>query len=265
MSSDPDFLLRALVDLSSRAGALVRAKREEGFEVRYKGPNDPVTSADLAANELIRSELARRFPDIPVVAEESDPESYADYVRAPRAFFVDPIDGTREFIAGSVEFVVMIGLAEAGRAELGVVAAPVLGTTWFGRRGASAHRLHEGRTTPIVTSAVTTLSEATLLVSQPPIDPALGWLRPGKVQSVGSAGLKGARIAEGSADLYASFGVAGKLWDACDIDALLHAAGGTLTDTKGRALNYQRTRLDNDDGLLATNGPLLAPVIEQLS
>jgi 3'(2'),5'-bisphosphate nucleotidase len=265
--ADDDVIVRALLDLSARAAELVLKARDRGFEVSYKAPLDPVTTADVAANELICSELAKQFPGVPLVAEESAPESYAAYTESATAFFIDPIDGTREFVGGSSEFVVMIGFATGGRADVGVVCAPLLGQTWFGKHGVGAWSLTGGHAVRIETSRVTNLPEATLLVSPPAslTDPVAASLGPGKVQSVGSAGLKGARIAEGSADVYVSLGVAGKLWDACAIDALLRAAGGTLTDTKGRALDYRHARLENDHGLLATNGPLLDPVIARLA
>jgi 3'(2'), 5'-bisphosphate nucleotidase len=268
MSADEDALVRTLVDLSQRAADLVRRAHDRGFEVSYKGPGDPVTSADREANTFICAELAKLFPDVPRVAEESPEHEYEEYTRAPQAFFVDPIDGTREFVAGSPEFVVMIGYAKAGQAEIGVVSAPLLHKTWFGKRNHGAYLLQQDHATAITTSSVTSLHQATLLVSPPSgdrVDPIVTSLRAGKVQSVGSAGLKGARVAEGAADVYASLGIAGKLWDACAIDALLNAAGGTLTDTSGKALDYRNAELRNDHGLLATNGPLLAQVIARLA
>jgi 3'(2'), 5'-bisphosphate nucleotidase len=268
MTGGEEALVRALLDVARMASELVLEACAIGFEVFYKGPDDPVTSADHAANELICRELAKRFPDIPIVAEESDPGGYAGFEKAPRVFFVDPIDGTREFLAGSDEFAIMIGLAEGGRALAGVVLAPKKDTTWYGSVGTGAFRETSGRSRRIQPSTVENLSDATLLVSHPAddgrIDLATSMVAVGKVQSVGSAGLKGAMVADGSADVYLSPGRAGKRWDACAIDALLVASGGTLTDTNGEVLDYQTSILDNDDGLLATNGRLLRKALAQL-
>lgn len=262
-----DPLVRELLDVASRAAEVVRRVYTQGFEVQYKGPEDPVTSADRAANELICGELARRFPGVPIVAEESDPDSYAAFQKSEQAFFVDPIDGTREFVARKPEFVVMIGWAQHGKAKVGVVTSPTSGVSWFGRVGQGAFRNEAGETRSITTSDVNVLSRATLLASHR-LDDALVPLPNlpiGKVQSVGSAGLKGSLVAEGTADIYLSPGRAGKLWDACAIDALLSAAGGSLTDSYGHALDYRRQTLDNETGLLATNGPLHDAVLSALA
>lgn len=268
MTPELDPLLRALLDIGHAAAELIRQQRPDGFEVFYKGPNDPVTSIDRAANELICRELEARFFGTPIVAEESEPERYRDFVDAEAAFFVDPIDGTREFINGSNEFVVMLGWAQRGVPKFGVVVAPTQRTSWFAEVGRGAFREEGGVVVPIRASAVATLDAATLLAPQPNevgrVDSAILTLPVGKVQSVGSAGLKGAWVAEGRADAYLSPGRAGKRWDACAIDALLAASGGTLTDTNGQRLDYRRPNLDNEAGLLATNGVLHPLVLEQL-
>jgi 3'(2'), 5'-bisphosphate nucleotidase len=264
MTIDP--VLRILIDVANAAAELIRRDSARGFEVFYKGPNDPVTTVDHAANEQICAALSSRFPDLPIVAEESDPATYTGFVDAPRSLFVDPIDGTREFIGGSDEYVVMIGLAELGVAKLGVVVAPRKGVSWFADVGSGAFREEAGVVTPIRVSSVATLRDATLLAPHPNdegrLETALSALSVGKVQSVGSAGLKGAWVAEGRGDVYLSPGRSGKRWDACAIDALLQAAGGTLTDTTGARLDYRRPNLDNEAGLLATNGSLLPQVLE---
>lgn len=268
MTPEIDPVLRVLIDVGTTAAELIRRELENGFDVFHKGPNDPVTNIDRAANELICAALGRRFPGIPIVAEESEPETYRGFVEAPVSFFVDPLDGTREFISGSDEFVVMLGMAEHGEAKLGVVIAPLKRVSWFAAVGSGAFREEAGIVVPISVSEVQTLEAATLLAPQPNedgrLDPSIRVLPVGKVQSVGSAGLKGAWVAEGRADAYLSPGRSGKRWDACAIDALLAASGGTLTDTNGHRLDYRRPNIDNEAGLLATNGLLHPLVIDAL-
>jgi 3'(2'), 5'-bisphosphate nucleotidase len=237
--------------------------------VQYKGPADPVTLADRAANDLICEHLAKLFPGEPIVAEESPPEDYAGFHEADRVFFVDPIDGTLEFIAGNAEYVVMIGVAEIGRAVLGVVHAPVLARSWFGAQDAGAF-LAEARAEPkpIVTSSTRALSSAVLVSSRAtessPTRRILRGLGPQRVQSLGSAGLKGASVASGDADVYLAPGMAGSRWDACAIDALVCASGGRFSDAQGAAIDYRASNLDNRDGLLATNGWLHEAVLRRL-
>ena len=83
-------LLQILTDIAVRAGSLVMQSYRSSFEITFKGPNDPVTSADRAANEFICRELANNFPAWPIVAEESDPQTFAAYRRAENVFFVQP-------------------------------------------------------------------------------------------------------------------------------------------------------------------------------
>src|SRR6185437_13395885 len=98
-----------------------------------------VTRADREANELICSALAASFPGDAIVAEESVPADKAEVARLTgkeRVWYVDPLDGTREFTDRIGEFAVMIGLAVKGRAALGVVLTPVDGVVLAGRVGA---------------------------------------------------------------------------------------------------------------------------------
>ena len=99
-----------------------------------------MTRADRESNALLCERLAAAFPGLPIVAEESDPADYAGFERAEATWFVDPVDGTREFVARTGEFAVMIGLAERGHAIVSVVLAPGVGTgassaSWARARG----------------------------------------------------------------------------------------------------------------------------------
>ena len=101
------------------ARVLIRKVYRTPFGVNYKGPQDPVTEADRRANALICEELEREFPGVPIVAEESDPVGVFAALpgRQIAIFFVDPVDGTREFVDRNGEFAVMIGLVEGARAD----------------------------------------------------------------------------------------------------------------------------------------------------
>jgi 3'(2'), 5'-bisphosphate nucleotidase len=130
--------LDVLVRIAAEAAAVVAEVYEQPFEVEYKGPRDPVTIADRRANALIVERLEREFPGTPIVAEESEPESFAGFRDAPTVFFVDPVDGTNEFVEKNPEFVVMIGLLEGRTVTHGVIHAPMLGTAWAGAVGFGA-------------------------------------------------------------------------------------------------------------------------------
>jgi 3'(2'), 5'-bisphosphate nucleotidase len=239
------------------------------FAVNYKGPADPVTEADRQANALICDRLAASFPGVPVVAEESEESTFAGWTSADRVFFVDPLDGTLEFVSKNGDFVVMIGLAEKGRAVLGVVLAPALGTAWVGGEGEGAWEIgRTGEKVPIRVSDVAEPSAARLIVSRShqadSLQRVIASLGPAEVTKRGSAGLKAAEVAAGRADVYLQPGRAGKRWDACAPDALARAAGGLCTDAFGDPIVYGGPSLENDRGLLITNGKLHAEVIRRI-
>ncbi len=231
------------------------------FSVDYKEKDDPVTLADREANALICAALAVRTPGVPIVAEESEPSLYAGYASAPAAWFVDPLDGTREFVAKNGEFAVMIGLAEKGEATLGIIVCPATSRAFVGGRGIGAFEVGEdGLRKPIHVSPRATRDQARLVISRSRGPVALEDLAKklgfGAVLRCGSAGVKATRIASDVADVYAQPGRAGALWDACAPEALVTAAGGKVTDARGTVIDYAARELPNHHGFVATNGLL---------
>lgn len=108
-------LLETLLAVARSAAEVILAVYDRPFDVQLKRAREPVTAADRRANALICAALAERFPGVPIVAEESDPETFGGFHAAPRVLFVDPLDGTREFVAHNGEFAVMIGLLDGAR------------------------------------------------------------------------------------------------------------------------------------------------------
>ncbi|HEU4534030.1 MAG TPA: 3'(2'),5'-bisphosphate nucleotidase CysQ [Polyangiaceae bacterium] len=259
--ADRGALLAALCELVERAGRVVLEVYGTDFAVDDKAPGDHVTEADRRANGLLCRALAERFPGVPVVAEESDPASYAGFAGAPAAFFVDPLDGTREFVARNGEFVVMVGLAERGRAAAGAVHAPTRGLSWAGAPGFGAYaRDRAGGTRPIAVGDAAEASAARLVVSRSRrgerLERALAAFGPREARPLGSAGLKGAAVAAGEADAYVQVGPAGSLWDLCAPEALVRGAGGRVSDERGAPLSYAREGLAHESGLVVSNGRL---------
>jgi 3'(2'), 5'-bisphosphate nucleotidase len=237
--------------------------------VQLKRAREPVTAADRRANALICAALAARFPGVPIVAEESNPETFRDFRSAPRVLFVDPLDGTREFIARNGEFAVMIGLLEGARAVAGVVHAPVAGMSWVGAPGTGAWRVDDdGPWVPVRVSPESDLGRARLVASRShrsvSLQRALAALGEASVRALGSAGLKGAEVAQGSAEACVDTGPGTKRWDACAIDALVTAAGGRVSDTLGAPIDYRGLDLANRQGLLVTNGLVHDAIVARL-
>jgi len=264
--------MREILRIAELASARVMEIYATDFTVELKGPEDPVTRADREANEIIVSALTRAFPDVGMVAEESPPED-DELVRTlakDRVFFVDPVDGTREFASKNGEFAVMIGLAQAGVAHLGVVTVPAVGEVYFARRGEGAYlatsfaTLADAR--PLKVTTQNDPHAACAVVSRshrsPSITPVLQRLGVAREVTVGSVGLKVARVVTGQADIYVHPTRGAKKWDACAPSAILEAAGGRFTDIDGHAIDYRSTVLDLTRGIIATNGLLHERVVE---
>lgn len=263
-------LLDVLGDIAREAAAIINEVYSTPFDVDYKAPRDPVTDADRRANQLICQRLGQAFPGVPVVAEESDPSAFSGYRAAPRVFFVDPLDGTREFVKRNGEFVVMIGLLDAGRPAFGVIHAPATGQCWRAdvTRGAELVEA-DGSRRRLGVSATASLSEARVLSTRshrsPALEQALAALGARRLDALGSAGLKCAEVAAGTADAYVAPARAGSRWDVCAGEALIHAAGGRFTDAFGEPIDYLSESLVNERGIVASNGSLHAEILARLA
>jgi 3'(2'), 5'-bisphosphate nucleotidase len=250
--------LAVLLRIAADAAKVIMQVYARPFDVEFKGPQDPVTEADKLANALICEQLEREFPGVPIVAEESDPATFAEFRKFDRVFFVDPVDGTREFVDRNGEFAVMIGVVEGSRAIASVIDAPARGDVFAGWVGQGAFRITGGKQTEIRVSDVADVTQGRLVGSRshrgPELERALARLNPRDVLVMGSAGLKGTLVASAEVEAYVAPGYAGKRWDSCATDALVTAAGGILTDTHGDPIDYRAPSLSNSRGLIASNG-----------
>src|SRR6202035_1989293 len=139
-------LMQPLTDLVVRAGAAVLAVNRGAMRVDGKLDGSPVTEADLAADRIIAEGLARLAPEIPALSEERGGPAKPPYRGS--FFLIDPLDGTKEFIAGRDEFTVNLALVTNGTPILGIIGAPALGLIWRGLVGRGAERLKvEGTST----------------------------------------------------------------------------------------------------------------------
>ena len=139
-------LIEPLTDLVIRAGAAILAVNRAAMKVDGKTDGSPVTEADLAADRIIGEGLARLAPEIPSLSEER--VSLAKLPYEDSFFLIDPLDGTKEFVAGRDEFTVNLALVTRGAPLLGIVAAPALGLIWRGIVGRGAERLTLGSGAP---------------------------------------------------------------------------------------------------------------------
>ena len=220
-----------ILDLAIKAG------------VRSKADGSPVTAADEAAEAIICDGLMRLAPDVPVISEEHAAREKPKPIAGGSYFLVDPLDGTREFIAGSVEYTINIALMTDRAPLLGIICAPEFGTFWRGVVGRGADRISLTRSTkaPIpIHTRPRPASEAIVMVSRSHLETRtksyVDGLPGSKLVQSGSS-IKFCRLAEGAADLYPRLAPTHD-WDIAAGHAILKAAGGSVTAPDGAPLVY---------------------------
>jgi 3'(2'), 5'-bisphosphate nucleotidase len=247
LSDQAAALMQPLTELVLRAGAAILA--EGGAkQVEYKPDGSPVTRADLAADRIIAQGLAELAPGIPAVSEEC---CAGGRPSSGSFFLIDPLDGTKEYVAGRDEFTVNIALVSDGRPILGIVGAPALGLAWRGVVGHGAERLSiaaDGKTysaTPIHTRPLPAPGQSWIAaVSRSHLDDrtkAFIDARPGAERATMGSAIKFCRVAEGTADIYPRLAPTCE-WDIAAGAAVVAAAGGKLTDAAGAPLRFDAPR-----------------------
>ena len=249
-----DPLLEVATRAALAAGEAIMRVYAEPFEVIQKSDQTPVTEADLAAERIIVNMLTKAFPDIPIVSEETAPE---DGFKPPAARFwcVDPLDGTKEFVAKNGEFAVCIALIEDGEPALGVVHGPAQGVT-YAAYGAGTATRQRGGEAPKAIGAREPASDGIVVIHSRSHENSrrLAEYFADKPVSIlarnicGSA-LKFGVLAAGEADFYPRFGTTME-WDTAAGQAILEAAGGSVVDLTGERLRYGKHDLKNS-GFLA--------------
>lgn len=250
--------------LARDAGALIVGYFGTGIAVDTKSNDEPVTLADRRASELIVSGLASAFPDDLVISEEAEPD-LPRLASASRAWFVDPLDGTKEFIRGLNNFSVLIGLAIDGAPTLGVVYQPIGDILYRAAPGCSPQRISASATQALQASSQSDLAQLRLAVSEsdrrPVLDDIKRRLGIQHERAMGSVGLKFCLLAAGESDVYINPTAGAKAWDTCASLAILRAAGGHASDVFGEPLLYQGPELRHTRGIVASNGALHSSVI----
>ncbi len=225
-------------------------------EAVYKSDGSPVTRADLAAHRALVVGLAALTPGIPVVSEE-DADSHSRRRSRGRYWLVDPLDGTREFLARNGEFTVNIALVEDGQPTLGVVSAPALDEVFWGARGLGAYRQRGASIDSIHVASAPVARAWRVMASRSHMDDDtrafLCRLTSYELLQTGSS-LKFCRIAEGRADVYPRLGPTCE-WDTAAAQAILEAAGGVVLQLDGTPLQYGKTDVLNP-GFVAASTPL---------
>jgi 3'(2'), 5'-bisphosphate nucleotidase len=247
-AADRAKLVEALVALAEQAGAAILPYFRAGVTVEKKADSSPVTAADRAADQVILAGLARLAPDIPAVTEEEVAEGRVPDISGGRFWLVDPLDGTKEFIAGRDEFTVNIALIEHGRPVLGVVSAPASGVVYAASGpGAATRRDGGGAPAPIRARAAPADGLVVLHsrshANKPELERHLAAMTV-KERVVAGSSLKFCWIAEGRGDLYPRLGTTNE-WDTAAGHAVLAAAGGSVRTVDGAELGYGKRDFRN--------------------
>ena len=200
--------MEPLTELVAQAGAAILAVNRAAMRIEGKVDGSPVTEADLAADRIINDGLTRLIPGVPAMSEERAPLSKPPYEGS--FFLIDPLDGTKEFVAGRAEFTVNLALVTNGTPLLGIIGAPALGLIWRGLVGRGAERLStkDGtiRAEPIHTRPFPQAGTPWVVaVSRSHGDArteAFIESRPGAIRQTLGSSVKFARVAEGAVDIY---------------------------------------------------------------
>ncbi len=231
------------------AGKAVMNYYQQTLVVQNKQDGSPLTLADQAAHRVIADCLVDS--GLVVVSEEGEDL----HLSAERYWLVDPLDGTKDFLAGNGEFTVNIALVAQGRPVLGVVFAPAINTLYWGAEGMGAWRIREGTVEAL--SAHTRSDSPRMAVSRfhdhPDVDIFAAWNGIEERVAIGSA-LKYGLLATGEVDVFPRL-VGSSEWDTAAGQAVLEAAGGQVLDWHtGKALQYGKPRRRNPR-LLALRAP----------
>jgi 3'(2'), 5'-bisphosphate nucleotidase len=224
--------------------------------VEAKPDQSPVTPADKEANAVIIAELGRAFPEDAILSEES-PDDPARFSRR-RVWIVDPLDGTRDFLAGTGDFCVLIGLTVEGTPVLGVAYQPTRDALYRAQRGGGAF-LESGATSQrLAASKRREPGELRVGISRLNPDEGLGkclaasGLAPRAVQM--GASVKHMALARGDLDAVMNLSPSEQEWDTCAPEVILREAGCTVTDGDGQPFRYNQKDLYRRRGSVASNG-----------
>lgn len=246
----------ALTAVNSVRELILDIYNSSDLGVEIKEDNSPVTKADKAADKKIREILSTAFPLYSLLTEESVDDKARlnnDYV-----WIVDPIDGTKDFVAKNDQFTVNIGLSYKHKAVLGVILIPVSDEIYYAVEGLGAYYLKDKNAAPIRIHCNKKVQDVTTLVSnfhsnQTEMDMIRKHSDIIKHQKKVGATIKGCLIAKGEAEMSYRFSSNTKEWDTCAMQILVEEAGGFLLKFDGTPIRYNREDVYNKDGYIICN------------
>jgi 3'(2'), 5'-bisphosphate nucleotidase len=255
-----NLLIHLLSMIRSAGEEIMAIYKCASLEVGCKVNSSPVTKADLAAHHVLTLRLVDLLQGRQVVSEE-DPLSLVHRQSKGRFWLIDPLDGTKEFVARNGEFTINIALIEEGRSSLGVVYAPAIDLLYWGGSDLGAFRCFDGQTVAINVKPAENGRPCRVVASKSHLNEATQAMidRLGDVSLVqAGSSLKFCRVAEGEADIYPRLAPTCE-WGTAAGQAVLEGAGGFVLDLQGMPLLYGKTDVLNPP-LIARRNTALIPV-----
>jgi 3'(2'),5'-bisphosphate nucleotidase len=241
------------------------ARPEIGVDT--KADKSPVTAADLDANAAIIKRLGAAFPDDALLTEET-PDDRAR-LQKRRVWIIDPLDGTRDFVARTGDFCVHIGFAVDGEAVMGVVYQPTVSSLAFAVRGGGAFEERDGQTRKLAASTLSAPNKIRIGVSRLNLDEGLGkcLAAAGMVDRAVRLGasVKHIALARGDLDAVLNLSPSEQEWDTCAPEVIMREAGCMVTNGDGAPFRYNQPDLFRPRGSAASNGHCHALVLRVMA
>ena len=243
-------MTRAIIPILQDAGKAILEvyENETLFNTEYKQDRSPLTEADKRSNRIICDALANLFPDIPIISEENQQDSYEIRSGYQKFFLVDPLDGTKEFIKRNGEFTINIGYVEGEQVTAGYVYVPVTQKTYIGEKFQGAWSVAKDGQQIMLKAKPFNLMDAGLQVvasrshRDPKTDKIISLLHQPEIVSIGSA-LKFIKLAEGEAQFYPRLAPTME-WDTAAAQCIVEEAGGSVIRFDNRLpVNYNKMDL----------------------
>lgn len=240
--------------LARTAGAMALDYQRRGVTPETKAEDEPVTEADRAVNAHLVAALSARFPDDAILAEESPPDPRR--FTATRTWMVDPIDGTREFIAGTDSWEVLIGLVVNGDPVLGAVYNPTTDTAFAARRGGGAW-IRRGDTERRLEVSSAAAGGLRMAVRRGHLHGVVREIAEQldvvDIRQKRSFGARALLVVESEVDVVIHVAGSPKEWDTCALQAVVEEAGGVMLNCLGERPRY----LKADDDLVQPHGMII--------
>ncbi|MCY7295655.1 3'(2'),5'-bisphosphate nucleotidase CysQ [Alteromonas sp. a30] len=241
-------VLTSLLDVAKKAAVdagenVMDIYHSGNFRRFNKSDDSPVTSADFLANEIIVKALQAASPDIPIMSEEQNNGSLTERQSWDRYWLIDPIDGTKEFIAKSGHFAVNIALVENHVPVIGVIYWPTSDILYFACKETGAFKMTQGHTSSIRVRKLENPQHDAIRIAisrEQPTEWVLSRLshqRHYETLALGSCSLKSCYVAEGKADVFMRIGETGE-WDTGAAQCIVAEAGGKILAIDFQPLTY---------------------------